>query len=79
MQIASCYSEEKISQMSHGFRGNRDVPTAIQEVQQRIISEWLPSSGYEYAPAPDIEVYTAGDRQSADYRSEVWLPIIKKS
>ncbi len=42
MQIASCYSEEKISQMSHGFRGNRDVPTAIQEVQQRIISELLP-------------------------------------
>lgn len=54
------------------------IPGAMQAVQERIISEWLPSSGYEYAPAPDIEVYPAGDWQAADYRSEVWLPVIKK-
>jgi|LSQX01.2.fsa_nt_gb predicted transcriptional regulator YdeE len=28
------------------------MPTAIQALQKRIISEWLPSSGYEYADAP---------------------------
>ena len=61
------------------FEAVGPAATAVQEVQQRIISEWLPSSGYEYAPAPDIEVYPEGDQQSADYRSEVWLPIIKKS
>jgi AraC family transcriptional regulator len=32
------------------------VPTAIQELQKRIITEWLPTTGYEYADAPDIEV-----------------------
>lgn len=51
---------------------------AIQELQQRIITEWLPTSGYEYAPSADIEVYPDGNQQSKDYRSEVWLPIIKK-
>lgn len=61
------------------FEAVGPVPTAIQETQQKVVSEWLPSSGYEYAPAPDIEVYPAGDQSSANYRSEVWLPIIKKS
>lgn len=54
------------------------MPAAIQELQKRVISEWLPASGYEYADAPDIEVYFEGDQQSPDYRCEVWLPITKK-
>lgn len=54
------------------------MPNAIQELQKRIIAEWLPTSGYEYADAPDIEVYPEGDTSSPDYRCEVWLPVIKK-
>lgn len=53
------------------------MPGAIQELQKRIVTEWLPTSGYEYANAPDIEVYFEGDQRAPDYRSEVWLPIIK--
>lgn len=53
------------------------MPDAMQTLQQRIISEWLPASGYEYAVAPDIEVYFPGDQSSPEYRSEVWLPIVK--
>ena len=60
------------------FEAIGPTPAAIQSVQQRIITEWLPSSGYEYAPAPDIEVYSDGDQSSESYYSEVWLPIIKK-
>lgn len=54
------------------------MPQAMQSLQKRIVTEWLPSSGYEYANAPDIEVYSDGDQSSNDYRCEVWLPIIKK-
>lgn len=54
------------------------MPTAIQELQKRIATEWLPTSGYEYANAPDIEVYPDGDTNSASYRCEVWFPIEKK-
>lgn len=54
------------------------MPTAIQELQKRIVTEWLPTSGYEYANAPDIEVYFEGDQQADDYKCEVWLPITKK-
>ena len=54
------------------------MPRTIQELQKRIITEWLPTSGYEYADAPDMEVYTDGDQQSPSYRSEVWLPVVRK-
>ncbi len=49
---------------------------SIQELEQRIITEWLPTSGYEYANAPDIEVYLNPDPQNAQY--EVWIPVVKK-
>ena len=49
---------------------------SIQALEQRIITEWLPASGYEYANAPDIEVYLNSDPQNAQY--EVWIPVRKK-
>ncbi len=49
---------------------------SVQELERRIVTEWLPTSGYEYAEAPDIEVYLNADPQNAKY--EVWIPVIKK-
>lgn len=49
---------------------------SIQDLEQRIITEWLPTSGYEYANAPDIEVYLNPDPQNAQY--EVWIPVKKR-
>lgn len=46
---------------------------SVQELEQRIVTEWLPTSGYEYANAPDIEVYLNPDPQNAQY--EVWIPV----
>lgn len=53
------------------------MPDAIQNLQKRIVTEWLPSSGYEYANAPDIELYFEGNQQAPDYKCEVWLPVKK--
>ncbi len=49
---------------------------SIQELERRIVTEWLPTSGYEYGSAPDIEVYLNPDPQNAQY--EVWIPVVKK-
>jgi AraC family transcriptional regulator len=49
---------------------------SIADLQKRIFSEWLPTSGYEWASAPDVEVYLNDDPKNMEY--EVWLPIIKK-
>jgi len=51
------------------------VSQSIQELEQRIVTEWLPNSGYEYGNAPDIEVYLNPDPSNAQY--EVWIPVRK--
>lgn len=50
---------------------------SIQTLEQRIVTEWLPASGYEYGNAPDIEVYLNPDPQNAKY--EVWIPVVKRA
>lgn len=50
---------------------------AIQELEQRIVTEWLPTSGYEYGNAPDIEVYLNPDPANAQF--EVWIPVVKNT
>lgn len=59
------------------FPGEGACPQAIQELERRIVSEWLPTSGYEYDNGPDIEVYLNPDPRKAEF--EVWIPVIKKS
>ena len=49
---------------------------AIQDLEVRIVKEWLPSSGYEYASGPDIEVYLDDDPEHMHF--EVWIPVVKK-
>ena len=49
---------------------------SIQQLEQRIVTEWLPTSGYEYGDAPDVEVYLNAD--SEDMLFEVWIPVVKK-
>ena len=60
------------------FEATGPMPGAIQELFSRIYTEWLPTSGYEHAPAPDIEWYSDGDMGSSGYKSAVWIPLLKK-
>ena len=50
---------------------------SVQELERRIFTEWLPTSGYEYGNAPDIEVYINPDPKNTVF--EVWVPVRKKS
>ena len=55
------------------FSGEGASPGAIQELERRIVTEWLPTSGYEYDNGPDIEVYLNPDPSDAKF--EVWIPV----
>lgn len=57
------------------FSGHGPMPTAIQELECRMVTEWMPSSGYEWSKAPDVEQYLNADPQDAKF--EVWMPIIR--
>lgn len=54
------------------------MPLAIQTLWMQIFTEWLPSSGYKLVPLPQLEYYYPGDLSAIDYRSEVWIPVVKK-
>lgn len=61
------------------FKTRGPIPEAIQQLEHRIYSEWLPSSGYDWAPTPDFEVYGQMDEGARECDIEVWLPVRKKS
>jgi AraC family transcriptional regulator len=50
----------------------------LQDITRRIFSEWFPSTGYEHAPAPEIEVYLPGDFNNTAMKCQIWIPVVKK-
>jgi AraC family transcriptional regulator len=59
------------------FSSRGPLPGAIQDVFKRIFAEWFPTSGYEHADGPELEVYGPGDMTAEDYYCEVWIPVKK--
>ncbi len=54
----------------------------FEDLRRKMVSEWLPSSGYELADAPEISVYhwfcKHGDEEVNNSRYiELWIPITK--
>ncbi len=60
------------------FQIEGPVNKAVEDAWKRIFSEWLPVSGYQYAETVDIECFPyKGNRGAADFKFEIWLPVIK--
>jgi len=57
------------------FSGEGKDADAIKELGSRVITEWLPTSGYEYDNGPDIEVYLSEEPGHATF--EFWMPVKK--
>lgn len=51
------------------FKRPMGDPLELQNFQKNIIFDWLPTSGFEFAVGPDLEVY------GQDNEVEVWLPV----
>ena len=59
------------------------MPLALQEVNRKIFSEWLPASRYELSEGYNIEYYSnAADYKEGtsdpEYYAEVWIPVKEK-
>lgn len=60
------------------------MPTALQDTNRRIFSEWLPAcKDYEIAAGYCIELYGdpseyPGGMQDENYSCEMWIPVKKK-
>jgi len=57
------------------FSGEGKDTDAIKELGTRVITEWLPTSGYEYDNGPDIEVYLSEEPECVKF--EFWMPVKK--
>lgn len=60
------------------FEAVGPFPGTLQEVWGRIYSEWFPASGYELAKGPEILWNEHKDTTSPKFRSEIWIPVLKK-
>lgn len=60
------------------FKVSGVMPDAIQKLWHDICAEFFPASEYQPTYEMDIEAYPAGDMTSADYTSEIWVPVIRK-
>ncbi|MFR3729945.1 GyrI-like domain-containing protein [Lacrimispora sp.] len=55
------------------------LPEGQQKVWKRIFTEWFPQSGYELTGGPQIEWYSDDDPSLESYRSQIWIPVMKKA
>ena len=54
-------------------------PETLQTTWGRIYSEWLPTAHYEVVPGPEILWTEMRDTNAPDFKSEIWIPVKKKS
>jgi AraC family transcriptional regulator len=61
------------------FEAIGPFPDTLQDVWGRIYSEWFPTSNYEQVEGPEILWNEDKDVTSPAFKSEIWIPILKKS
>lgn len=60
------------------------MPKSLQNVNEKIFSEWLPALGeYEFAAGYCVEMYDAPDKypkgtEDENYYAEIWIPVKRK-
>ncbi len=60
------------------FEAVGPFPDTLQNVWGRIYSEWFPSSSYEAAEGPEILWNEQKDATLPNFRSEIWIPVVKR-
>jgi len=61
------------------FEAVGPFPDTLQNVWGRIYSEWFPSSRYELVEGPEILWNESPEVSSPTFRSEIWIPVAKRS
>jgi AraC family transcriptional regulator len=60
------------------FESVGPFPGTLQNVWGRIYSEWFPSSNYEQIEGPEILWNESKDVSSPNFKSEIWIPVLKR-
>lgn len=60
------------------FEAIGPFPETLQNIWGRIYSEWFPTSNYEITDGPQILWNENKDVTSPTFKSEIWIPVLKK-
>ncbi|MDD4320840.1 MAG: AraC family transcriptional regulator [Acidaminococcaceae bacterium] len=60
------------------FKCKGAMPEAIQDLWRKIYTEFFPTSEYVPKNEIDFESYSAGDMNSVNYESEIWVAVEKQ-
>lgn len=60
------------------FEAVGPFPVTLQNVWGRIYSEWFPSSSFEQTEGPEILWNENKDVTSPNFRSEIWIPVLRR-
>ena len=66
------------SSLWDGFSVTGTFPDTLQETWAKIYAEWFPTSGYELSEGPEILWNESPDTTKANYKSEIWIPVLRK-
>ena len=73
---AGNFAEYMVPALTWAIFSGQGTSISIQQLERRIVTEWLPTSGYEYVDGPDIEFYLDPNPENTKY--EVWVPVVRK-
>lgn len=60
------------------FESVGPFPETLQNIWGRIYSEWFPTSNFEPVEGPEILWNENKDMHSPAYKSEIWIPVVKR-
>ncbi len=60
------------------FEAVGPFPDTLQDVWGRIYSEWFPALNYEQVEGPEILWNEHKNVTSPTFKSEIWIPVLKK-
>ncbi|WP_068774941.1 AraC family transcriptional regulator [Paenibacillus sp. FJAT-26967] len=60
------------------FEVKGPFPETLQGIWGRIYSEWFPSSTYELAEGPEILWNESKEITLPNFKSEIWIPVVKR-
>lgn len=75
-ETAHKFEEYTVPALTWAIFPGEGARISMQDLQRSIFTEWLPSSGFEYAEVADIEVFLNADPKNSKF--EVWIPVVKR-
>ncbi len=60
------------------FTNDNNSKGKLAEIEEYVINDWLPNSGYTHAHAPELELYLDEQKSDTGLGVEFWVPVTRR-